>query len=304
MSEDWHSTARRSGRFIALLVVVGALATWAATLLLVSAIVPLLIAEPNNAASAGEIAAGIYVFAATGALAEVGIVAGLAATWRMPRRALGRVVLLVAGLIVALTGLIIGNVGVFDLAWTGWAAFLGLTSAALQLSGGVVACLASISNALPGPSLIERMMLPPGTPPTAATRPRMLALSSFFAAAWIALAAGFLAMHDPGTFMTLQWLMPVLMGMLVVGWRASDRNRFRTLGFAAAAGMANDLLFLVVLVVAHYYRFNPAGFGVWWAAMGGLFGALGYGLTFLAPTPWLVGRRLGRSADPTTTSPV
>ncbi len=69
---------------------------------------------------------------------------------------------------------------------------------------------------------------------------------------------------------------------------------------AALAGLLTTNL--LVLVLAHYYHFNPAGFSVWWAAMGALFGALGYGLTFLAPTNWLAGTPVARVPQPTQRS--
>lgn len=40
-------------------------------------------------------------------------------------------------------------------------------------------------------------------------------------------------------------------------------------------------LFVLTLVVAQYYRFDPAGFVVWWGLMGALFGAAGFGVWHL-----------------------
>jgi hypothetical protein len=118
-----------------------------------------------------------------------------------------------------------------------------------------------------------------------------LAIALVLVVGWAGLVATFLTLHDPASFMGVNWLTPVLAGAVIAGLREGRRNRLKTLGLAATGGMAGNLLFLLVLVVAQYYRFNSAGFAHWWAVMGALLGAAGYGLTRLAPGPWQANRR-------------
>jgi hypothetical protein len=80
------------------------------------------------------------------------------------------------------------------------------------------------------------------------------------------------------------WGMPILIGMVVAGWRERCPNRLQSLGLAALAGMALDLLYLLVLGV-WYYRFNPTGFAPWWPIMDAIFGATGF-----APWQYVVRR--------------
>jgi hypothetical protein len=56
----------------------------------------------------------------------------------------------------------------------------------------------------------------------------------------------------------MQFAMPVLGGAVIAGWREADPNRLKTLALGSAAGMASSCLFLLTLMVAQYYRFNPS----------------------------------------------
>jgi hypothetical protein len=42
------------------------------------------------------------------------------------------------------------------------------------------------------------------------------------------------------------WILPIVAGMLVTGWRQTEANRLQTLGLANLAGVSCDLLFLLV----------------------------------------------------------
>jgi hypothetical protein len=260
----------------------GAVATWLAAAVLVWGLVPQLVADPVLAGSAAEVTSGVGAFALAGALAGALALLGLALAGRVPRRAAGRVLLLVAGLVATATGLLLFNLGTLqapaEFRWRAGAALAGAAGAAAFVVAGLLACAAGVSRGLPGRSLVERTMLPEPAPPTVPAPERMLPPTALLVVSWIGLAGAVLATHGLYPFVGMQVGMPILAGVVATGWQDGERNRLLTLGLAAAAGVTSSWLFLLTLAVAQYYRFNPVGYVVWWGLICALFGALGYSL--------------------------
>lgn len=96
--------------------------------------------------------------------------------------------------------------------------------------------------------------------------------------------------HSAQPFDVMQFLMPLLAGVLAGAWRACKPNQLATVGMATAAGASSSWLFLSVMMLGQYYQFNPVGYVFWWALTGAIFGAIGYG-------GWLLGRLLVRIAS-------
>jgi hypothetical protein len=273
---------QRKARVLAARVVAGAVTSWIAAAALVWGLVPQLVADPVLAGSAAEVAGGVGAFALTGALAGAVVLLGLALAWLAPRRAAGRVLLLVAGSVATATGLLLLNLGTLqapaEFRWSAGAALAGATGAASFVVAGLVACAAGVWPGLPGRSLVERMMLPETAHPAAPAQVLILPLGAALVVGWIGLAAAVLATHGPYPFVGMQFGMPILAGAVAAGWREAERDRLQTLGLAAVAGAASSWLFLLTLAVAQYYRFNPVGYVIWWGLLGALFGTIGYGV--------------------------
>jgi hypothetical protein len=259
------------------LLLAGAATTWLVAALLRWVLVPLLVADPALAAHAGAVPPVPGAFALAGALAGALLLLGLAFTWFAPLRGAGRVLLLVAGLLAGAGGALLLAIGTFGYR-------LGQGAAVALVAVGLLAGVASLSDWLPGPSLVERMRLPYTVHPTRPARERMPPLTAAFAVGWVALAGALLATHGPFWFLGLQWGMPILAGALAVGWREGQPNRLKTLGLAGVAGLAMDWLLLLTLHVTQYYHnldgtpSTPPSYIVWWGLMGALFGAIGYSL--------------------------
>jgi len=79
---------------------------------------------------------------------------GVAVNWFAPNRAAGRAVLLIGGLVVAMSGAMLAN-DTLESGWSGLAAVLGLACGLIQLLAGLLAWFASLSDWLPGPSLVN-----------------------------------------------------------------------------------------------------------------------------------------------------
>jgi hypothetical protein len=188
----------------------------------------------------------------------------------------------VAGLLATATGLLLLNGGTLqapaEFRWGVGTALAGGAGVAAFLVIGLLACEASLSRKLPGQSLVERMTSKEPLPHVATAREWMLTLTAALVVGWIGLAGAVLATRTELPFDGMQFGMPILAGALVAGWRERDPNRMKTLGLASAAGMTSSCLFLLTLMLAQYYHFNPVGYVVWWALIGVLFGAAGYGL--------------------------
>ncbi len=284
MNRQFQDRPAGHGRahMMAALLAGGAMTTWLAAAVLTWGLVPLLVADPVLADSAEEVATGVGGFALTGALAGIVILLGLALAWLAPRRAGGRVLLLGAGVVAVATGILLLNLATLqapaELRWGLAAALAGAFGAGVFVLVGLLACAASLSHLLPGQSLAERMMLPEPVHPAAPARPQMLVLTALLLVGWAGLAAALLTTHGLYPFLGMQFGMPILVGVVVAGWRRGERDRLHTLGLAALAGAASSWLFLLTLAVAQYYRFNPVGYVVWWGLIGALFGAIGYSL--------------------------
>lgn len=288
-------------RTVTALLVGGVLATWLVAAFLLWGLTPLVIAEPapvgmRQAADASAVAELVSLFAPVAAVAGAAMLIALALTWRRPPRAAGRVVLFVAGLLASAAALLFGTIGSFEVAWGDGIALAGLTSAVVFVAVGFSACVASLTDWLPGASLVERMMAPSTVPPATPAWERMLPLIVLLGAGWAIctsivvskrglisgedawLVAGFLA------FITAQMGLPILAGAIATGWREGTPNRLKTLGWASAVGLMTDWLFLLALALGQYYHnldgtpYTPRSYVVWWGLLGGLLGAFGYSL--------------------------
>ena len=272
-----HNTAKRS-RAVTALLIAGAPTTWVAAVLLVWGVVPRLVTDPVLANDADAVAGGVAAFALTEALAGALVLLGLAFAWRAPRRAVGRVLRLVAGLLATATGLQLLNAGTVqapaEFRWDVGTALAAAASVAAFVVVGGLGCAASLSHELPGQSRAERMMRTEPLPHAAPARELMRLLTAALAVGWIGLMIAVIATRTELPFDGMQFGMPILAGAVVAMWREGDRNRMKTLGLASAAVMTSSCLFLLT----QYYRFNPVGDVVWWALIGVLFGAAGYGL--------------------------
>jgi hypothetical protein len=270
-------------RIMTALLICGAVITWLVATILVWAVTPLLMADPALAEAADSVTPTVMALALGGASAGLVLLVGLALTWSTPERGVGRALLLIGGLMAAMTGVLLANMGL-EFGWTGWAAVVGLACASVQLAVGVLACIASLSDWLPGQSLVEQMRVEAVRPPSR-VRKWMPLLTATLAVGWVLCAVAAVARTEVlvlaavsvvGWFAEV-WVMPILAGMVVTGWRETEPNHLQTLGLAAVAGLILDLLFLLVLGLG-YYQLNPIGFAVWWAIMGAIFGATGFAL--------------------------
>jgi hypothetical protein len=275
-------TGRGRARSLAGLLLAGTVTAWLAAALLVWGLAPLLVADSALAGEAEAVHRVVGAFALADVLAGGVLLAGLATVWFAPRRAAGRVLLLVAGMVAVAGGLLLLNVGALQIPWRGGAAQVGVAGAVATVAVGLLAAAASVSDRLPGPSLAERMTSPGTAPAATLARERMWPLTAALAVGWVVSTGAVLTRSDPPWllvgFLVAQWGLPILAGAVVAGWREGAPNRLKTLGLAVAAGMAMDWLFLLALVVGRYYRFDPVAYVVWWGVMGALFGAIGYGL--------------------------
>jgi hypothetical protein len=210
---------------------------------------------------------------------------GIGLTWFRPDRRVGRAVLLIGGLMAVMSGALLANFA-FEFGWTGSAVTLGLVGAVIQVAVGVLACFAGLSDRLPGRSLAEHMRVAdPARLPAHARKWLPLATAAlvfvwvFCAAAVVGRIDNYVDVLPLGMLLwfVAVWILPVVAGLLVTGWRETNANRLQTLGLAILAGISCDLLYLLVLGLG-YYKFSPIGFAPWWTIMGALFGAAGFAL--------------------------
>ncbi|HEY1296793.1 MAG TPA: hypothetical protein VGJ60_27255 [Chloroflexota bacterium] len=199
--------------------------------------------------------------AVASALSGVVLFFGLAVNWFVPRRAIGRAILLVGGLMVAMSGAMLAN-DALESGWSGLAAEFGVACGLIQGVVGMIAWIASLSDWLPGPSLVKHMWL--AEPASPHTRTGILLLTGAVALGWVFCALAVVTRFDMErtgmvAWFVAVWGMPILAGMLVAEWRDTESNRLQSLGLAALAGLTLDLLYLLVLGL-WYYRFNPVGF--------------------------------------------
>jgi hypothetical protein len=209
------------------------------------------------------------------------LLVGVIVNWFAPRRAVGRAVVLIGGLMLGMSGAVLTN-ETLETGWSGLAAMLGLTGGLTQLVIGLLAWIASLSDWLPGPSLIKQMGVDEVLNSAAFGRTGLLLLTGAVALGWLLCALAVVTRIDMErtgmvAWFVAVWGMPILAGSVVAGWRETEPNRLVSLGLAALAGMTLDLLYLLVLGL-WYYRFNPIGFAPWWAIMGAIFGATGFAL--------------------------
>jgi hypothetical protein len=279
-----HTTAPLRGRIMMALVLGGAIITWVVSAILLLAPTPVVLADPALADAADMVRGAVLALAIGGASAGLVMFVGVAFTWFRPERGIGRAVLLIGGLMAILSGALLANIGL-ELGWTGSALMLGLVGAAVQLAVGVLACFAGLSDWLPGRSLAQHMRVTDPARLPAHVRNWLPLATVVLVFGWVLCAAA-VVVHidnyvDLGLGMLLWfvavWILPIVAGMLVTGWRETQANRLPTLGLGILAGISCDLLFLLVLGLA-YYKFNPIGFAPWWTVMGAIFGATGFAL--------------------------
>ena len=277
-----HTRDARRSRKATRALVGGVLVTWLAAGLMVWGLTPQLVAnDPSLVGSAADVRMALSVVALIVCLSGVAMLGGLALVWRAPRRAIGRVILLLGGVIAAIFGLLLLNGSTLQASpgfrWdTEIALTLGVVTAAF-ISVGCLAVVAALSPLLPGESIAARLMLTETTTYSRPGRGLMLVLTLALIGSWVALATASLGSHTLNPFLGLQFGMPTLAGGVLAGWRGADPNRLKTLGWASLAGMTSSCLFLLTLILGQYYRFNPVGYFMWWGLIGALCGALGYG---------------------------
>ena len=253
---------------------------------------PQLVVQPALVQDAADIRMVLGVFALFAAAVGGLELAGLAIIWRAPRRAIGRLILLIAGLVMTIVGLFLLNGGTLqspEVQWTVGPAIIGAAVVAIFTVAGVLACTAALVSDLPGATIAERMMVPGAVPMGAPRRMLLLVLTAALVVAWIWTMAAVLRTHNAEPFIAIQLLMPALAGALAGAWRAGRPNRLATLGLAVGTGAVLDWLFLAGIMLGQYYSFNPVGYIFWWGLTGAVCGALGYAI-------WLLGRRLLRVA--------
>jgi hypothetical protein len=253
--------------------------TWVVAAMLVWVVAPLLRAGATLGESPEELP--LSVLAVASAASGLVLFVGLAVNWIAPQRAAGRAVLLIGGLMVAMSGALLTN-ETLEFGWSGLAAVLGLACGLIQLATGLLAWIASLSDWLPGRSLVQHMWMAEPVRPHTGARTGMLLLTAAAALGWVFCALAVVTRFDMErtgmvAWFVAVWGMPILAGMVVAGWRDTAPNRLQSLGLAALTGLILDLLYLLVLGL-WYYRFNPMGFAPWWAIMGAIFGATGFAL--------------------------
>jgi hypothetical protein len=281
MSLQFNRDATDKGRApitTTVLVFGAAVITWvvAATLLWVAPLLEGDAAAPESPESIPRLAMAL-ASAVSGLVLFVGVVLN----WFAPRRAVGRAILLIGGVMVAMSGAILAN-DTLESGWSGAAAVLGLGCGLVQVVAGLLAWLAALSDWLPGPSLVKHMWMAEPMPPHTGGHQRMLLLTVAVTLGWVFCALAVVSRFDMErtgmvAWFVAVWGMPIVAGMLVAAWRDTEPNRMQTLGLAALTGLTLDLLYLLVLGL-WYYRFNPIGFAPWWAIMGAIFGATGFAL--------------------------
>jgi hypothetical protein len=274
-------------------LVVSVFGIWLAAAVLAKLLPPQIVMQPALSEGAGDIRTVLGAFALIAAVLGALELGAVAIIWRMPRSVVGRVVLLTGGVLMTITGLLLLNGGALqspEIQWTFGSALLGVAVVTDFTATGVLASAAALFSDLPGASIAERMTVPTEIQMGAPRRDLMLMLTAVFIVAWIWTMATLLRTHRTEPFDAMQFLMPFLAGALSGAWRAGMSKRLATLGFAAGAGATSSWLFLVVMMLGQYYRFNPVEYVFWWGLTGAFLGAIGYGV-------WLFGRRVARIAS-------
>jgi hypothetical protein len=273
------ATAHARARAMTGVLIGAAVITWAIAATLLWVVAPLLEADPRIAQSPESLPPLALAVASAGS--GLVLFVGVAVNWFAPNRAAGRAVLLIGGLMVAMSGAMLAN-DTLESGWSGLAAVLGLAGGLILLLAGLLAWFASLSDWLPGRSLVNHMWVAEPMRPHMGSRRGMLLVTAAVALAWVLCALAVVTRFDMERMGIVAWFvavwgMPILAGMVVAGWRDTEPNRLQSLGLAALTGLTLDLLYLLVLGL-WYYRFNPIGFAPWWAIMGAIFGATGFAL--------------------------
>ncbi len=273
-------------------LILSVVCTWLCAGLLAWVLPPQLVVQAALAQDAAEITTVLGAFALFAAAVGTLELVGLAIIWRAPRLAIGRLLLLIAGLVLTIAGVFLLNGGTLqspEVQWTLGPAITGGGVVAMFTAGGLLACVAALVGGLPGASIAERMTVQAEVAIGAPPRELLLVLTAALVVVWIWTMATLLRTHSAEPFELMQFVMPALAGGLAGAWRAGKPSRLPSLGLATAAGAVSGWLFLVVMMLARYYQFNPVGYVFWWGLTGAIFGALGYGA-------WLLGRLLVRVA--------
>src|SRR5690242_17029800 len=225
-------------------LIVSVVSTWLAAGMLAWVLPPQLLVQPALVEDGREITTVLGIFAVfVGALELV----GLAITWRAPHSALGRIILLLSGILVTILGLFLLNGGALqspEIQWSAASASVGAVVVAVFAAAGLLACAAALFSDLPGASIALRMTVQGEVTMGAPRRQLLLVLTGALVVAWIWTMATVLRTHSAEPFDVMQFLMPVLAGALAAAWRAGKPNRLATLGVATAAGAASCWLFL------------------------------------------------------------
>ena len=271
-------------------LIVSVVCTWLSAGILAWVLPSQLVVQPALAEDAGDITTALGAFALFAAALGGLELVGLATIWRAPRLAIGRVLLLIAGLVMTIAGVFLLNGGTLqspEVQWTLGPAIIGGAVVASFIATGLLGCAAALVSVLPGASIAERMTVPAEIDMGAPRRKVLLVLTAVLVVVWIWTMSTLLGTHSAEPFDAMQFLMPFLAGALAGAWRAGKPSRLPTLGLAIAAGAVSGWLFLGVMMLAQYYHFNPVGYVFWWGLTGAVCGALGYAI-------WLLSRLLIR----------
>lgn len=279
MQSENHAIVRTGAHIVSRVLISAGLITFVIAATLMWFVAPLLEANPAIAESPESLPPVAHAMAS--AVSGLVLLLGVAVNSFAPHRAAGRAILLIGGLTVAMSGAMLAN-DTLESGWPGIAGVIGLVCGVVQVAIGLLAWIASLSDWLPGRSLVEQMWAREPVPPGGGGRRRLLVLTAAVALGWLFCAFVVVRRFDMdrtgmAAWFAAVWGMPILIGMVVGGWRERNPNRLQSLGLAALAGMTLDLLYLLVLGV-WYYRFNPIGFAPWWAIMGAILGATGFAL--------------------------
>ncbi len=134
---------------------------------------------------------------------------------------------------LAMFGALLAN-NALESGWSGAAAALGLAFGLIEFLTGLFAWVVSLSDWLPGPSLVKHMWAPGPMRPNTGGRRGMLLLTAAAALAWVFCALAVVTRFDSDrtgmvAWFAAVWGMPILSGMLVAGWRDTEPNRLLSL---------------------------------------------------------------------------
>src|SRR5579864_2401269 len=191
--KDAAAHGRGRGRVMTGVLIGAAVIVWVVAATLVWVVAPLLEADAAVAESPESIAP--LAMAVASLASGLVLVLGVAVNWLAPQRAVGRAMLLIGGLMVAMSGALLAN-DALESGWSGVAAVLGIAFGLLQLLVGLFAWVASLSDWLPGRSLVKHMWATEPMPPHRQGRHGMLLLTGAVVLGWVFCALAVVTRFD------------------------------------------------------------------------------------------------------------